>query len=136
MQFCFYSDPSQVNQHFIITILIEVTDRIKSVIFYIKKKKFCLLDTLTCPINYGNWYACFGFVVMSQLGLKTRVGSALFAFVIFVIKCDILFSVVDAGFPSSCAQVKDAFPNSGIETSYIMIKILDLLLQKLVLFSL
>ena len=28
----------------------------------------------------GHWYPCFGFLVMSSLGFKARVGSALFAF--------------------------------------------------------
>ena len=28
----------------------------------------------------GHWYPCFGFLVMSPLGFKARVGSALFAF--------------------------------------------------------
>ena len=28
----------------------------------------------------GHWYPCFGFLVMYPLGFKTRVGSALFAF--------------------------------------------------------
>ena len=29
---------------------------------------------------WGHWYPCFGFLVMSPLGFKARVGSALFAF--------------------------------------------------------
>ena len=29
---------------------------------------------------WGHWYPCFGFLVTSPLGLKARVGSALFAF--------------------------------------------------------
>ena len=28
----------------------------------------------------GHWYPCFGFLVMSLLGFKVRVGSALFTF--------------------------------------------------------
>ena len=28
----------------------------------------------------GHWYPCFGFLVMSPLGFKARVGSSLFAF--------------------------------------------------------
>ena len=28
----------------------------------------------------SHWYSCFGFLVMSHLGFKARVGSALFAF--------------------------------------------------------
>ena len=32
----------------------------------------------TCPF-WGHWYPCFGFLVMSPLGFKARVGSALFA---------------------------------------------------------
>ena len=28
---------------------------------------------------WGHWYPCFGFLVMSPLGFKARVGSALFA---------------------------------------------------------
>ena len=29
---------------------------------------------------WGHWYPCFGFLVMSPLGFKARVGSALFTF--------------------------------------------------------
>ena len=32
----------------------------------------------TCPFLGGHWYPCFGFLVMSPLGFKARVGSALF----------------------------------------------------------
>ena len=28
----------------------------------------------------GHWYPCFGFLVISPLGFKAKVGSALFAF--------------------------------------------------------
>ena len=39
-------------------------------------KKF-LADTHV--LFWGHWYPCFGFLVMSPLGFKARVGSALFA---------------------------------------------------------
>ena len=34
----------------------------------------------THVLFWGHWYPCFGFLVMSPLGFKVRVGSALFAF--------------------------------------------------------
>ena len=33
----------------------------------------------THVLFWGHWYPCFGFLVMSHLGFKARVGSALFA---------------------------------------------------------
>ena len=33
----------------------------------------------THVLFWGHWYPCFGFLVMSPLGFKARVGSALFA---------------------------------------------------------
>ena len=34
----------------------------------------------THVLLWGHWYTCLGFLVMSPLGFKARVGSALFAF--------------------------------------------------------
>ena len=45
--------------------------------------KIFLSDTFTCPTFGGHWYPCFGFLVMSPLGFKARVGSALFALEFF-----------------------------------------------------
>ena len=38
-------------------------------------------QTHTHVLFWGHWYSCFGFQVMSPLGFKAIVGSALFAFV-------------------------------------------------------
>ena len=40
-----------------------------------------LMWTHTQVLFWGHWYHCFGFLVMSPLCFKARVGSALFAFV-------------------------------------------------------
>ena len=46
-----------------------------------KERKSIFLTFLadTCPF-WGPWYPCFGFLVISPLGFKARVGSALFTF--------------------------------------------------------
>ena len=43
--------------------------------FFFLKKRFWRTHVLF----WGHWYPCFGFLVMSPLGFKARVGSALFA---------------------------------------------------------
>ena len=44
-------------------------------VFFFFKKSFWWTHVLF----WGHWYPCFGFLVMSPLGFKARVGSALFA---------------------------------------------------------
>ena len=44
------------------------------ILFFLKKSFW-----RTHVLFWGHWYPCFGFLVMSPLGFKARVGSALFA---------------------------------------------------------
>ena len=49
-------------------------------VVYITQKAFLKLSwrTHSRVLVWGHWYPCFGFLMMSPLGFKARVGSALF----------------------------------------------------------